>query len=315
MITTPTVFVLGAGASIPYGFPSGKKLRALLCDREWARRFSRDLVAEIGVDLSMHERFQEVFLRSSLFSIDAFLSRRSEFAEVGKIFIALELCALEVGDSVLSLNIEDDWYKILWNAMASNAHILKDLSKNQVRLISFNYDRSLEHFLHETTKNTFGVSDDDAQNTLQSIPIIHLYGTLGKYDFSHHKESRIYHPGLDRSSIRLAANGIRVIPETRKDDEVFLRARACFEWAERICFLGFGFDPINIQRLGLVDVLDWKQSKGKHIPTIFASVLDLKKGEIDSAGGALCGSHTPHWHPGNPKWNSSETLREFGLHL
>jgi len=26
VITSPTVFVLGAGASIPYGFPSGEKL-------------------------------------------------------------------------------------------------------------------------------------------------------------------------------------------------------------------------------------------------------------------------------------------------
>ncbi len=26
MITTPTVFVLGAGVSMPYGFPSGRQL-------------------------------------------------------------------------------------------------------------------------------------------------------------------------------------------------------------------------------------------------------------------------------------------------
>ncbi|WP_156096076.1 hypothetical protein [Methanobacterium sp. SMA-27] len=31
MIKTPTVFVLGAGASIPYGYPSGEKLREEIC--------------------------------------------------------------------------------------------------------------------------------------------------------------------------------------------------------------------------------------------------------------------------------------------
>jgi hypothetical protein len=32
MITTPTVLVLGAGASYPYGFPTGKGLRDLICE-------------------------------------------------------------------------------------------------------------------------------------------------------------------------------------------------------------------------------------------------------------------------------------------
>ena len=32
MIETPTVLVLGAGASMPFGFPSGKRLVALICD-------------------------------------------------------------------------------------------------------------------------------------------------------------------------------------------------------------------------------------------------------------------------------------------
>jgi hypothetical protein len=31
MITKPTLFILGAGASIPYGFPSGWDLRNRIC--------------------------------------------------------------------------------------------------------------------------------------------------------------------------------------------------------------------------------------------------------------------------------------------
>ena len=31
MITTPTVLILGAGASINYGFPSGLQLKAEIC--------------------------------------------------------------------------------------------------------------------------------------------------------------------------------------------------------------------------------------------------------------------------------------------
>ena len=37
MIEEDTVFILGAGASCPYGFPDGKKLRSEIFDR-----FERD---------------------------------------------------------------------------------------------------------------------------------------------------------------------------------------------------------------------------------------------------------------------------------
>lgn len=38
MINTPTVFILGAGASVPYGYPTGASLRASII-----RNFCNDL--------------------------------------------------------------------------------------------------------------------------------------------------------------------------------------------------------------------------------------------------------------------------------
>jgi len=40
MITEDTVFILGAGASFPYGYPTGQGLRIQLC-KEFPIQFSR----------------------------------------------------------------------------------------------------------------------------------------------------------------------------------------------------------------------------------------------------------------------------------
>jgi hypothetical protein len=50
--------------------------------------------------------------------------------------------------------------------------------------------------------------------------------------------------------VRIAGKRIKVIPEGRDDDQTLLKSRALLEEATRICFLGFGFDAINIRRLG-----------------------------------------------------------------
>ena len=71
MINTNTVFVLGAGASIPYGFPSGAELREILCAPitksnpknyvDW-----KASVAKLRIPETESLRFAEAFLKESL---------------------------------------------------------------------------------------------------------------------------------------------------------------------------------------------------------------------------------------------------------
>ena len=125
MITTPTVLVLGAGASYPYGFPTAKELAELICD---AFSSPTEKASQL---LGSHEskyapkqffEFREAFLRSPL-SIDAFLQRRQEFLEVGKLAIAYCLMPLENESNLYQphRNLQvGNWYKYLAGKLDSS---------------------------------------------------------------------------------------------------------------------------------------------------------------------------------------------------
>ena len=71
MIHKPTVLVLGAGASMPYGYPSGSALREMLVDQS---TFDELIVGNL-ISRNDVGGFCERFLYSGMNSIDAFLSR------------------------------------------------------------------------------------------------------------------------------------------------------------------------------------------------------------------------------------------------
>lgn len=287
MINTKTVFILGAGASIPYGFPSGAELREMLCAPisgynsprtvNW-----RSLISKTGISESTSNQFAEAFLKSGMISIDSFLSRRSKaFSEIGKLAIAAILCSFENSNTLHRLDNDDDWYVHLWNALVANVHKCEELAGNQVRFVTFNYDRSLEYFLIQSCMATFDVTYEEAVKALEPIKIIHVYGQLGKLDHRCSKVARPYQTMLGASELLVAAEGIKIIPESRDDAPEFNEARDLFGWAEQICFLGFGFDPLNVSRLNLESVFAPRRRNGVP-PRIIASTFGKTLAENDA---------------------------------
>ena len=87
MITTPTILVLGAGASCPYGFPTARELKWQICDvfenvNKTAALFlghKSDYMPSEFVD------FAHALTHSGQHSVDQFLEHRAkEFMEIGK---------------------------------------------------------------------------------------------------------------------------------------------------------------------------------------------------------------------------------------
>ena len=291
MIKTKTVFVLGAGSSMPYGFPSGAELRDTLCNELSADTPLRvTLLQECGIGKSHCSNFGEALLRSSQPSIDSFLAKRADYAEVGKLAIAYELCRRESPLHLFRTDNDDHWYRALWAALERDAHNSALLGNNKVRFITFNYDRSLEFFLHESTKHTFNLSDEEALRAWQALPLLHVYGSLGDFHPSAAKNARPYADKVNEQDLRVAAAALRVVPDSRQDDKDFQTARNWFDWAERICFLGFGFDALNMERLALEDVLSWKKRNGAPTPWVVASMF----GKTDREISAITGAHFSH---------------------
>ena len=120
-----TVFVLGAGASVPYGFPTGNELRTELITR--SKEYLQQIIPKQGNQFVGHEarllesvhQFIQVFEKSSTESIDLFLSRNPKYEEVGKIAIVATMLFKE-NISKFRHNIEhkdQDWYSYLFSVL------------------------------------------------------------------------------------------------------------------------------------------------------------------------------------------------------
>ena len=90
MIEKRVVFVTGAGASVPYGFPLGYKLVTEL----FAANIDQDLyvpLRDLGYRRDDIVGFRDDLLLSARTSIDAFLETNPKYLRLGKAVIALLL--------------------------------------------------------------------------------------------------------------------------------------------------------------------------------------------------------------------------------
>src|SRR5690606_35663826 len=87
---------------------------------------------------------------------------------------------LRTKEDVLALARNPGWYAHLRRALRVDS--LDELDRNQLSVVTFNYDRSLDCFLHRYVQHQFQVSADDAWAHLeQAIPIVHVHGRLAEY--------------------------------------------------------------------------------------------------------------------------------------
>ena len=178
MIREPTVLILGAGASAPYGLPTGWDLRRQILTGLNAQMFDERLSPSSAHPDAIAE-FQQAFRQSGQYSIDAFLEHRVEYMEIGKRAIAATLLPQE-STAALFNDPDDDWYKQLLQAMDAPWIQMND---NNIRFVTFNYDRSLEQFLATAFEHRYsGVSRSDAIRLVRTFDIVHVYGSLGSID-------------------------------------------------------------------------------------------------------------------------------------
>lgn len=232
--------VLGAGASEPYGFPIGGELREKIIGHEPINyRTSPDEEAN-------RSYFKEIFSKSEMYSIDAFLTCRPEFSQLGKDYISEILLQYEAARTP-----SGNWYQYLWNHYRTPT--LDELDFSSLKIVTFNYDRSLEYFLLNAILNTYGKGEKVSIERLMTLEVVHVYGSLGPIwdstTMSTTAGEKIIPFGSPRL-IRNAAQNIRVIPDERADKSPeFEHARKILSEANHICFLGFGFDSTNLTRL------------------------------------------------------------------
>jgi hypothetical protein len=282
VITKNTVLVLGAGASAEYGFPTGEELLRRLT-RESRDETENKLLESLGL-LEKAKEFRKGLLYSATPSIDNYLSRKDEDdLRVGKLALAYELAKCEVHDPLMKLDIEDNWYRYLWHRMLVEWKTPESLvGANKISVITFNYDRSLEHFLTTVIANTFTRPIPNATKIRRRLvrAILHVYGSLGYYVPDDIAEARAYEPIKSVEKLEQAAAQIEIIPEARENSGKFEGARKLLAGADQIGFLGFGFDSTNVSRLNLLQVLQERHTTGQPMPRIVCTAFGKTEIEV-----------------------------------
>ncbi|MGC2626590.1 MAG: hypothetical protein WA269_07120, partial [Candidatus Udaeobacter sp.] len=151
-------------------------------------------------------------------------------------------------------------------------------------IITFNYDRSLDHYLFTSLLNWHGRSVDDCIKKFEKVPIIHVYGQLGKIPYPQ-RDCRQYLPlGEDENKVPGvvvgASQGITLLHEKESELQEVHNLLAA---AERICFLGFSYDPLNLTRLAL------HNSAGRS-REVFGTVRHFRAAEINQTKTHLRGA-------------------------
>jgi hypothetical protein len=258
----PTLLVLGAGASSAYGFPLGHKLRRSIVasatgNKDHADKIalasnkSRDAVHQFGLELQQSRRS----------SIDAFIeSRAHDYDEIGRCAIARELLGVE-SDNGLFPKVNVDWYSSLFDAILGNSS--DAFRRNQLKVLTFNFDRSFERALYLALEANFKGQDID--QLLDVVPVHHVHGDLGlpswRARYRNVNDRRPYTPADDRESIAMCAQRMKIVhhPVHSETSETI---REWFEWSRRVFFIGFSYHELNLKKLNVPACLIGKTAYG-----------------------------------------------------
>lgn len=264
MFRRKTTFVLGAGASMPYGFPSGERLVQMIIHGDLVEASEIDAV---GFTSETTEELRSKLIRCGDISIDHFLMKHPHLLDLGKFLIAAILSKCEE-DIDLMKNFEhsstrylkDDpgkkWYGYLYRKKIE-AETVQEIQDNlkDFRFVTFNYDRSLEQFFWNKFINALNFTTLQAKECMRYVRVVHVYGKIGKLEWETDQEENLvvqkYTPCSDPQHILQMSKGIHLIPEDRDKNPLCEVASTDINWAERIHFLGFGWLQENLTRLGL----------------------------------------------------------------
>ena len=279
MIRKPTLLIFGAGVSFEYGFPLGRSLLLkIVADLEFGSRLCQ-MMKSLGFTFSAIDQFRRELGLSGQPSVDAFLEQHKKDEQLGKLGKTAIAASLIPSEDEARLNDRSAirLYEYLWHQISGSPNMY---SANQLSIITFNYDRSFEQYLRTVLTASHPEFRDQCNGfnaALSQFDVIHIFGSLGSLE----TKSSTYLPyGLQGApnsvTIEQAAARIKLYHEAQFDDDTSNRIRLRITEAETICFLGFGFHPINIR---LLEFCGLGENKDTHH---YASAFGLKPGERKS---------------------------------
>ncbi|MBB3389784.1 hypothetical protein FHT82_002524 [Rhizobium sp. BK275] len=145
-------------------------------------------------------------------------------------------------------NIPDSWHNTFCKMLTENVRLgdLETVFEN-VAIITFNYDRCIEHYLLTWLIKYMRIPYGEAAEICRKLPIFHPYGQVGLLPWQTTSGSgvRFGEPPTEYN-IRQISSQIRTFSERVDDDDMLSAMRDYLSEAERVIFLGFSFGKMNM---------------------------------------------------------------------
>ena len=232
-----TTLILGAGASYEYGYPLGQKLIQRIKE-----------LAESHHDPSFLNALEE----AKPYSIDAFLKENPQFSSAGKRLISLAILRCENDALYRSIEPEKDWYRKFWYQVPREEY-------RKLKIVTFNYDRSLEYFFARQYAGRFQVSMKEAYAKLNEVEIEHVHGRMPLLD----DESLAKGQGdefsppygafanADSQNDNLALSHGEKLKTIYENTEISAKAQKFINESEVVAFVGLSYHELNMKVLGI----------------------------------------------------------------
>ena len=280
------VFVIGAGCSVPYGFPTGAMLMQKLKNFDYGRKFPRD--PNDSSDIFLVDLYQEHFGYSSAdnrrqygkdytwvlpYSKHEDLYNRLMDGIVLPFSQSIRRSMMVSTDEFLKnrlgqkQNEQADFgkrliaYEILKAEQASRLgnidwiqHLLSQIDQQsnweeilkQTVFLTFNYDRVLEYCIFLYLTSDKQYADADAHAFIKEMQIHHVNGFIGSLE-------EIPFGAVENGKYQEIAKRMETVWEKRqnRDESEKEKYQRFLKNAQRVYFMGFSYIPDNLESIGI----------------------------------------------------------------
>ena len=270
MLSSKTVFIVGAGASKEVGMPIAWELRDIIAQKLHMRfEYWDKFIGKGDADILDRLRFaygNEVnsYLKACelinagiglLESIDDFIDTHRDDPKVavcGKLAIAASILEKERGsklyvdpsniyNTIDIGSIQNTWYVAFLRLLRVPKADLGKLFEN-VTIICFNYDRCIEQFLVHAITNQYGIKKEEAQTMVAKLRMFRPYGSVGDI-FG----GIPYGSSLPQAETVISS--LRTYTEQVADTTTLQAMKAAILEAKTLVFLGSAFHANNMALL------------------------------------------------------------------
>lgn len=270
MLKSNAVFILGAGASYEVGFPLGFKLREIISGKlhfESSDPFRQLRGGEVKIAEKLQKKFSSDYHEYIMVcaqisdgillsdSIDDFIDKHSHDERIsicGKLGIAFSIIEAEsksrlfvdpsnIYNTIDFRTMGITWYSKIYSLLTKGVQKanLNSIFEN-ITVINFNYDRSLEHFLAHALSKDYIIDLGEAQTIVDKLTIYRPYGSMDRsVPFG---SNRL--PDLDS-----IVSNLKTYTEKIEEGEELKKVKAAIEAAHTMVFLGMAYHVNNMSLL------------------------------------------------------------------